>query len=111
MLRRPFAPIMRVEMRAGSTLDRKRERVEVLSKKTARVTGGGVESVYIVIEDERKENRGADGRFCSEKFPDQSGAVPALSRKRRPCRELQKAETIHNGLKGLPIPVHKTNPL
>jgi 4-oxalocrotonate tautomerase len=45
----------------GRTLDQKKELVEVLSKETARIIGCSVESVYVVIEDVKKENWGAGG--------------------------------------------------
>jgi 4-oxalocrotonate tautomerase len=54
----------------GRTIDQKRELVEILSKETARIAGCSVDSVYVVIEDVKKENWGAGGRLCSEKFPD-----------------------------------------
>ncbi len=63
-------PIIRVEMWEGRTLDQKQELVEVLSKETARITGCGVESVYVILDDIKKENWGAGGQLCSEKYPD-----------------------------------------
>ncbi len=63
-------PIIRVEMWEGRTLDQKRELVEVLSKETARIVGCNIDSVYVVIEDVRKENWGAGGQLCSDKYPD-----------------------------------------
>ena len=62
-------PIIRVEMFEGRSVDQKRELVEVLSKETARITGCDVSSIYVVIEDVKKENWGAGGELCSEKFP------------------------------------------
>ena len=63
-------PIIRVEMFEGRSVDQKRELVEVLSKETARITGCDVSSIYVVIEDVKKENWGAGGELCSDKFPD-----------------------------------------
>ena len=63
-------PIIRVEMWEGRTLDQKRELVDILSKETARITGCSVESVYVVVEDVKKENWGAGGKLCSDKYPD-----------------------------------------
>jgi 4-oxalocrotonate tautomerase len=54
----------------GRTIDQKRELVEILSKETARIAGCSLDSVYVVIEDVKKENWGAGGRLCSEKHPD-----------------------------------------
>ncbi|WP_432734560.1 4-oxalocrotonate tautomerase [Maridesulfovibrio sp. FT414] len=63
-------PIIRVEMFEGRSVDQKRELVEVISRETARIIGCGVESVYVVIEDVKKENWGAGGQLCSDKYPD-----------------------------------------
>ena len=63
-------PVIKVEMWAGRTVDQKRELVDVLSRETARIIGCDVESVYVIIEDVKKENWGAGGRLCSEKYPD-----------------------------------------
>ena len=54
----------------GRTLDQKRELVEVLTKEMARIAKCDVDSVYVVIEEVKKENWGAGGRLCSEKHPD-----------------------------------------
>ena len=62
-------PIIRVEMWEGRTLEQKRELVEVLTRETARIVGTEPDSIYIVIEDVKKENWGAGGRLCSDKHP------------------------------------------
>lgn len=62
-------PIIRVEMWEGRTLQQKRELVEVLTRETARIIGTEPESIYIVIEDVKKENWGAGGRLSSDKYP------------------------------------------
>lgn len=62
-------PIIRVEMWQGRTLEQKRELVEVLTRETARIVGTDPDSIYIVIEDVKKENWGAGGRLCSDKHP------------------------------------------
>ena len=62
-------PIIRVEMRAGRSLEQKRELVEVLTRETARIAQCAPESVYIVIQDVEKENWGAGGRLCFDKYP------------------------------------------
>ena len=54
----------------GKTIDQKRELVDALTKETARITGGSVESIYVVIEDVKKENWGIAGMLSSDKFPD-----------------------------------------
>ncbi len=63
-------PIIRIEMWEGKTLDQKRELVEVLTKETARITGNTPASIYVVIEDVKKENWGVSGMLSSDKFPD-----------------------------------------
>ncbi|MEM9977899.1 MAG: 4-oxalocrotonate tautomerase [Cyanobacteria bacterium P01_D01_bin.2] len=63
-------PIIHVEILPGRTVDQKRELVDVLSRETARIAGCSVESIYVVIEDVKKENWGVGGQLCSDKFPD-----------------------------------------
>jgi 4-oxalocrotonate tautomerase len=54
----------------GRTKEQKRELVKVLSEETARITGCGIDSIYVVIDEVNKENWGASGKLCSEKYPD-----------------------------------------
>ncbi len=63
-------PVIRVEMWEGRTTDQKRELVEVLSKEMSRITGCDVASIYVIIEDVKKENWGAGGQLCADKYPD-----------------------------------------
>ncbi len=63
-------PVIKVEMFEGRTIEQKRELVEVLSNETARITGCSVESIYVVIDEVKKENWGAGGELCSDKYPD-----------------------------------------
>ena len=63
-------PVINVEMWEGRTHQQKKELVEVLSKETARIVGCDVSSVYVIISDVKKENWGAGGILCSEKYPD-----------------------------------------
>ena len=51
-------------------MDQKRELVEVLSRETERIAGCAVESVYFVIDDVKKENWGAGGQLCADKYPE-----------------------------------------
>lgn len=62
-------PIIRVEMWEGRSVKQKRELVEVLTRETARIAECSPESVYIVIDDVKKENWGAGGQLCSDKYP------------------------------------------
>ena len=63
-------PIIRVEMWEGRSKNQKRELVKSFSKEMARITGCGVDSIYVVIDEIKKENWGAGGELCSEKYPD-----------------------------------------
>lgn len=62
-------PIVHVEMWEGRSLEQKRELIEILTRETARIAQCAPESVYIVIQDVKKENWGAGGRLCSDKYP------------------------------------------
>lgn len=62
-------PIIRIEMWEGKTVEQKRELVAVLSREMARITNGNVDTIYVVIEDVKKENWGVGGRLCSDKYP------------------------------------------
>jgi len=63
-------PIIRIEMWEGRTLGQKRELVDVMTSEMSRITGCGKDSVYVVIDEVKKENWGAGGELCSEKYPD-----------------------------------------
>lgn len=63
-------PIIRVEMWKGRSVDQKRELVEALTRETARIVDCAPESVYVIIDDIKKENWGAGGELSSDKYPD-----------------------------------------
>ena len=63
-------PIIRVEMWEGRSTEQKRELVASLSKEMARITDCGIDSIYVVIDEVNKENWGAGGRLCSDKYPE-----------------------------------------
>jgi len=54
----------------GRSIEQKRELVEVLSKETARIAGCSIDSIYVVIDEIKKQNWGAGGQLCSDKYPD-----------------------------------------
>ncbi len=54
----------------GRSIEQKRALVEALTRETARVARCEPDSVYVIIDDVKKENWGAGGRFCSDKYPD-----------------------------------------
>lgn len=63
-------PIIRVEMWEGRSLDQKRELVETLTREMARIAQCDPDSIYVVLDEVRKENWGAGGKLCSDKYPD-----------------------------------------
>lgn len=62
-------PIIRVEMLEGRSVEKKRELVSTLTRETARITGCTEASVYVVIEDVKKENWGVAGQLLADKYP------------------------------------------
>jgi 4-oxalocrotonate tautomerase len=63
-------PIITVQMVTGRTVEQKRELVEVLTRETARIAGSSPSSIFVVIEDVKKENWGAGGKLLSDTYPD-----------------------------------------
>ena len=63
-------PIIRVEMFTGRTEAQKRELVKELTDAFVRTAGGKPDSVFVVLSDVDKNNWGAGGELCSDKFPD-----------------------------------------
>lgn len=63
-------PILRVETWEGITKDQKRDFVESLTETACRVLGCPPEAVTVIIDEVKKENWGAAGELCSERFPD-----------------------------------------
>ena len=63
-------PIIRVEMFAGRTEQKKRALVRELTDAFVNAAGGTPESVNVVITDVDKSDWGTGGELCSEKFPD-----------------------------------------
>lgn len=63
-------PIVRIEMWEGKSIEQKRELVEVFTREMSRITGNKPESIYVVIEDVKKQNWGVAGMLSSDKFPD-----------------------------------------
>jgi 4-oxalocrotonate tautomerase len=59
-------PIIRVELLEGRSLEQKKELVDVFTRETARIAGCSAASIYVVIEDVKKENWGVAGRLLSE---------------------------------------------
>jgi 4-oxalocrotonate tautomerase len=54
----------------GRSIEQKRELVDVLTREMARISACETDSVYVIIDDIKKENWGAGGELCSDKYPD-----------------------------------------
>ena len=63
-------PIIRVEMWEGRSVEQKRELVDVFTRELVRICGGTTDGVYVVIDEIKKDNWGAGGQLCSEKYPE-----------------------------------------
>lgn len=63
-------PIIKVEALEGRSVEQKRKLVEALTRETSQIMGCSLESIYVVIEDVKKENWGVGGKLCSDKYPD-----------------------------------------
>jgi 4-oxalocrotonate tautomerase len=63
-------PIVKIEMFKGRSIEQKRELVDVFTKEMERICKVDAASIYIIIEDIKKENWGAGGKLCSDKHPD-----------------------------------------
>ncbi|WP_147819992.1 tautomerase family protein [Salidesulfovibrio onnuriiensis] len=64
-------PIMRVETWEGITKAQKLDLVQSMTETACRVLGCPREAVSVIIVEIPKENWGAAGELCSERFPDQ----------------------------------------
>ena len=62
-------PILRVETWAGLPKEKKRDFVETLTREAVRILDCPPEAVTVIIEEISKENWGAAGQLCSERFP------------------------------------------
>ncbi len=60
-------PIIRVELLEGRPIEKKRELVASLTREMARITGCTEASVYVVIEDVKKENWGVAGQLLADR--------------------------------------------
>ncbi len=63
-------PILRVETWAGLPKEKKQDLVETLTRETVRILDCPAEAVTVIIDEIPKENWGAAGELCSERFPD-----------------------------------------
>ncbi len=63
-------PILRLETWAGLPKEKKKDLVESLTREAMRVLDCPPEAVTVIIDEIPKENWGAAGELCSERFPD-----------------------------------------
>lgn len=63
-------PILRVETWAGLPKEKKQDLVESLTREAVRILDCPPEVVSVIIDEVPKENWGAAGQLCSERFPD-----------------------------------------
>jgi len=63
-------PILRVETWAGLPKEKKRDFVETLTREAVRILDCPAEAVTVIIDEVSKENWGAAGELCTERFPD-----------------------------------------
>lgn len=63
-------PVIRIEMWEGRSVDQKKQIVETFTKEMARIAKCEESSIYVIIDEIKKENWGAGGILCSEKYPD-----------------------------------------
>lgn len=63
-------PIVRFETWSGLPKEKKKEIVESFTQEAVRLLDCPPEAVTVIIDEVDKENWGAAGELCSERFPD-----------------------------------------
>lgn len=63
-------PILRLETWAGLPKKTKQDLAQSLTRETVRILDCPREAVTVIIDEIPKENWGAAGELCSERFPD-----------------------------------------
>lgn len=63
-------PIIKVEILEGRTREQKRELAHVLTRETARITKVSEASIFVVIDEVKKENWAVGGELLIDKYPD-----------------------------------------
>lgn len=63
-------PIIRIETWAGLSKEKKQDFVATLTREAVRILDCPPEAVTVTIDERSKENWGAAGELCSERFPD-----------------------------------------
>jgi len=60
-------PIIRVEMFEGRSIEQKRELVEALTRETARIAKIAPDTIYVLIDEYRRDNWAAGGTLYADK--------------------------------------------
>ncbi|WP_319541702.1 4-oxalocrotonate tautomerase DmpI [uncultured Pseudodesulfovibrio sp.] len=63
-------PILTLQTWAGTPKEKKRELVETFTREIVKILDCPPEAVTVIIEEVPKDNWGAAGELCSERFPD-----------------------------------------
>ena len=63
-------PIIKVEILEGRSREQKRELAQVLTTETARITKVSESSIFVVIDEVKKENWAIGGELFVDKYPD-----------------------------------------
>ncbi|SEQ07657.1 4-oxalocrotonate tautomerase [Solimonas aquatica] len=63
-------PIIKVEILEGRSREQKRELAQVLTRETARICACSEASIFVVIDDVKKENWAVGGTLLADKYPD-----------------------------------------
>nr|WP_321259609.1 2-hydroxymuconate tautomerase family protein [uncultured Pseudodesulfovibrio sp.] len=63
-------PILTLQTWAGTPKEKKRELVETFTREIVKILDCRIEAVTVIIEEVPKDNWGAAGELCSERFPD-----------------------------------------
>jgi 4-oxalocrotonate tautomerase len=66
----PTMPILRVETWKGLSREQKKDFIHSLTREACRILDCPPEAVTVLIDEKDKENWGAAGELCSERFPD-----------------------------------------
>ncbi len=70
-------PVIKVEMFAGRTREKKCALVKALTDAFVETCGGTPQSVQIIIQDVNKEDWGVSGSLAVDLYPDAPAAAPA----------------------------------
>jgi len=72
-------PVIKVEMFAGRSPEKKRELARSLTEAFLNTCGGKPESVQVIFQDISKEDWAIGGRIAADLYPDPAAAAPKRS--------------------------------